>query len=379
MNARNLLIAILSCWLAILPAVEAQAYAHGAALASQADEDKRPLTTGLDIAGDLNFAGESYFGDDYDQKLLEMLRADPSDNFEDIRRQAVQSGIAEGVLKYIGRALLGAKLIDHALRGEWRDVLEAALAEALEEGFDWILRARYGVLAVQLCAFTTIAAIVCVPAMLFIIASAKSYSAEQIAKWLRRRYCGGRAESWLCPAEDQADQEASAPPPNEFGSSERGPTGAASNGVTGGGPSRSSGRTVVGGGTIDATAKSVVTTARGGASAQTDIGVRDSGGGRLSVSAGNVVTNARGGDTSTVIGSGTGSVSTGDVYNEGGSLTIGAKGISRDGKTCVEIYLRTCIIHTYYRRKSDPCAPGYWMQARKCLLPADTRHSLRQP
>lgn len=127
---------------------------------------------------------------------------------------------------------------------------------------------------------------------------------------------------------------------------------------------------------IDVRAGNVVTDATGG-NATTNIGAR-SGNGTSQVVTGTTITRSTGGSATTNIGNGNGVVSTDFTYNEGGTLTIGASGISRNGRTCIEIFRQTCIVHIYFRRKSDPCAPGYWMSFRKCLLPSDLSHKIRK-
>jgi hypothetical protein len=126
---------------------------------------------------------------------------------------------------------------------------------------------------------------------------------------------------------------------------------------------------------ITATADGVITEAIGG-DATTKIGVRSSGGGSTTVSAGETITRSVVGSATTEIGGETGVVRTGITYNEGGSISIGSGGIKRNGMKCLEIFRQTCIIQIYYRRHSDPCAPGYWMDFRRCLLPADLKHRI---
>lgn len=127
---------------------------------------------------------------------------------------------------------------------------------------------------------------------------------------------------------------------------------------------------------IDVRAGEVVTDATGG-DATTNIGAK-SGSGTSRVVTGTTITRARGGKATTNIGNGNGVVSSGFTYNEGGTLTIGASGISRNGRKCIEIFRQTCIVHIYIRRKSDPCAPGYWISFRRCLLPSDLIHKIRE-
>lgn len=125
---------------------------------------------------------------------------------------------------------------------------------------------------------------------------------------------------------------------------------------------------------IDAHARNVTTIADDG------VAVTNIGGGRkgasTSVYAEDIVTIGRRQGAQTDIGTGSGFVSAKDIYNGGGTLSIGAEGTKRDGKTCVEIYRNTCIVHFYYRRKNDPCAPGYWIDGRKCRLPSDRKHRI---
>jgi hypothetical protein len=125
---------------------------------------------------------------------------------------------------------------------------------------------------------------------------------------------------------------------------------------------------------IEAHARNVVTIAEGG-DAVTEIG-SGTGGRSATVVAEDVVTRSRGRDTETSIGGGSGFVSAEMIINEGGTLSIGAEGTRRNGKTCVEIYRNTCIIHFYFRRKKDPCLPGYWIDGRKCRLPSDRQHRI---
>lgn len=125
---------------------------------------------------------------------------------------------------------------------------------------------------------------------------------------------------------------------------------------------------------IEAHVRNVVTTAEGG-NAVTEIGA-GAGGRSATVVAEDVVTRSRGRDTETSIGGGSGFVSAEMIINEGGTLTIGADGTRRNGMKCVEIYRNTCIVHFYFRRKSDPCLPGYWIDARKCRLPSDRQHRI---
>lgn len=126
---------------------------------------------------------------------------------------------------------------------------------------------------------------------------------------------------------------------------------------------------------IDAYASNVATVAVSG-SAETDIGTSSSGGTRSITSAKNVVTTAIGGTTATSIGGCDGVVSAENIYNEGGDLTICPGRTTRNGMTCIEIYLQTCIVSFYIRRHSDPCAPGYWMSGYRCLLPSDLSHRI---
>jgi hypothetical protein len=125
---------------------------------------------------------------------------------------------------------------------------------------------------------------------------------------------------------------------------------------------------------VDAHARNVMTIAKDGV-AVTNIGSGRTGS-STSVFAEDVVTIGRGQSARTDIGTGSGFVDARAVYNEGGTLSIGAEGTKRDGKTCVEIYRNTCIVHFYYRRKNDPCAPGYWIDGRKCRLPSDRKHRI---
>ncbi|HEX8261408.1 MAG TPA: hypothetical protein VF547_00885 [Allosphingosinicella sp.] len=125
---------------------------------------------------------------------------------------------------------------------------------------------------------------------------------------------------------------------------------------------------------VDAHARNVMTVADDGV-AVTNIGVGRPGA-STSVYAEDIVTVGRGQSAETDIGTGSGFVSATDIYNGGGRLSIGAEGTKRDGKTCVEIYRNTCIVHFYYRRKNDPCAPGYWIDGRKCRLPSDRKHRI---
>jgi hypothetical protein len=125
---------------------------------------------------------------------------------------------------------------------------------------------------------------------------------------------------------------------------------------------------------IDAHARNVTTIADEGVAVTSIGGGRK--GGSTSVYAEDIVTIGRRQGAQTDIGTGSGVVSATDIYNGGGTLSIGAKGTKRDGKTCVEIYRNTCIVHFYYRRKNDPCAPGYWIDGRKCRLPSDRKHRI---
>jgi hypothetical protein len=125
---------------------------------------------------------------------------------------------------------------------------------------------------------------------------------------------------------------------------------------------------------VDAHARNVMTVADDGV-AVTNIGTGRTGA-STSVYAEDIVTMGRGQSAQTDIGTGSGFVSATDIYNGGGRLSIGAEGTKRDGKTCVEIYRNTCIVHFYYRRKNDPCAPGYWIDGRKCRLPSDRKHRI---
>lgn len=135
-------------------------------------------------------------------------------------------------------------------------------------------------------------------------------------------------------------------------------------------------RGAAGGGTrINASARNVVTHSNGG-TAITEIGSSTGRGVSSSTDARNVVTTSRGGETITRIGGGAGVVDADTIINEGGTLSIGANGISRDGMKCVEVYRNTCIIHFYYRGKHDPCLPGYWIDGRKCRLPSDRKHRI---
>lgn len=129
-----------------------------------------------------------------------------------------------------------------------------------------------------------------------------------------------------------------------------------------------------GGGTINATAERITTIATGG-TAITDIGV--GGSGRSSTSAKDVVTLGAGEDSTTRIGGCSGTVSAQNVYNLGGDMEICAGGIKRDGMNCVEIYRDTCIVHAYTRPKKSPCAPLYWTDFRRCRLPSDYKHAIR--
>ena len=146
--------------------------------------------------------------------------------------------------------------------------------------------------------------------------------------------------------------------------------------AAGGGGNPAAGGSVSGGRTrIVAHAENIVTTAERG-TASTDIGTSDRPGTSSTVVAEGVVTQGRGRDAHTRIGTGSGFVSAEGIYNGGGTLSIGAEGTKRNGMTCVEIYRNTCIIHYYFRRKSDPCLPGYWIDGRKCRLPSDRQHRI---
>lgn len=129
-----------------------------------------------------------------------------------------------------------------------------------------------------------------------------------------------------------------------------------------------------GGGTINATAERITTIATGG-TAVTDIGV--GGSGRSNTSARDVVTLGVGEDSTTRIGGCSGTVSAQNIYNIGGDMEICAGGIKRNGMNCVEIYRDACIVHAYTRPKKSPCAPLYWTDFRRCRLPSDYKHAIR--
>ncbi len=335
--------------------------------------------------------GERYFAHEYDKNFLDLLKSNDPDDFDDIRRQAVKNGLDRDRLGLLNKVSDVAELGEFAMhlkQEEWTKAGEMALSTLLDRGSDALLAVRYGVLAAQVCGFFMVAAPACVVGLLVVGSLAKSKLAEVAAErtiaWGKAQYCARWPETSGCPRRrDSGQAYAGGSPVPSAGSgldagALPGPSARSGAPVRPGGvaAARPGGERVsVSGGSIDVKAGAVVTSAAGGATAETDIGVREGGGGRLSVSVGNVVTTATGTDARTVIGAGSGSVSAQDIYNQGGTLVMGDS-VTRDGKTCIEFYLRTCIVHVYYRRKSDPCAPGYWMQYRKCMLPADTRHSV---
>lgn len=151
-------------------------------------------------------------------------------------------------------------------------------------------------------------------------------------------------------------------------------SGGGSSGAGGGAPARAS----YGSSRISAKVGAVVTTAKGGTTAVTDIGVSDGGSSNLSVTAGTVVTNAKGRSAETVIGRGNGVVSTGTVYNQGGTLIVGDNGrSSRNGKLCLRFYANLCIVQLYPRPPKKPCPPPPWMfDGVFCLRPADLQHQV---
>ena len=110
----------------------------------------------------------------------------------------------------------------------------------------------------------------------------------------------------------------------------------------------------------------------------TDIGVSDGGNANLSVTTGTVVTKADRRSAETVVGRGSGVVSTGVVYNQEGSLVIGDNGKSkRDGKLCLRFYANLCIVQLHPRPPKKPCPPPPWMfDGVFCLRPADLKHQV---
>jgi hypothetical protein len=130
-----------------------------------------------------------------------------------------------------------------------------------------------------------------------------------------------------------------------------------------------------GGGKITANAENITSIATGG-TAVTDIGVSE-GSGRSSTDAKNVVTLGAGEESTTRIGGCQGTVSAENIFTYGGATEICPGSIKRNGMTCIEIYRDTCIIHAYIRPKNSPCAPLYWTEFRRCRLPSDYKHAIR--
>lgn len=393
---RNLLCLLLSFSLVGAMASEARALADPPQMATTAPETQTPFSHAHDVSG----VGKAYFGAETDLDLKDAWNAGGDKSLEEVKdaaRQAAKNGAAEVALDHMGKALASAEVAWHLAHGEWLEAAKTAVVEAADWGSDLLLKARYGAMVAEMCAGLMIGAGVCFVGVMIVAGLAKSKlleaAGDKVLAWGRRRYaCHVRPDTQRCDMAPEdvgaaqtagldaapstpgpGDRVASAPPPNgktsRSSASGQPPAGAASQGRS---------ASASNGGAIDVSARDIVTTATGAATAQTDIGARGGGGGRLSVSVGDVVTSAAGRDAKTIIGEGAGTVSVGGtVYNQGGSLVIGANKTTRDGRTCLEFFLRTCIVQIYYRKHySEPCAPGFWMDLRRCLLPADTLHSV---
>jgi len=164
------------------------------------------------------------------------------------------------------------------------------------------------------------------------------------------------------------------------------------NTATGGGTAVTRVGTTTGGNVrIDAHVDGSVTTkAAMGNTARTDIG-SSKGNTRTSVDvSGSVVTDGRTRDAGTYIGSTTSEVGraastnvhvSGSVMNMGGNLTVGGNGPCegfRDGKCCLEFYLRRCVIARHPKPPNSGCAPGFIYSLGWCRMLSDYSHAVSE-
>lgn len=373
---------------------------HARASAPEAPAD--PVDTAFEATGYTLGAFKEYFG------VLEEQRWDAAaDVFVDHQKtigdltEAIEfAEHAEGwktIFNWAGHALNGIEFAWHAVQGEWLEATKTAAGAIADYASGLLMQAAIGEFAVVVCGVLIVGTVglatpVCIAAVVVAAHVIRSYAVTEATKGLvgwagQHLTCRYRPRTNRCdlvpgdppgglvwrPTAPEDVWEADGPPLDAL-TAQRSGQGAEA-GIGGRIPRPGGG---MGSSRITASAEDVTTIATGGATAVTEIGVGNGGGGRLVVEAQDVVTTATGRDARTTIGSGSGVVSVqGGVINQGGTLEIGASGTSRDGKTCIEIYRQTCIVHYYFRRKHDPCLPGYWIDGRKCRLPADTRHKIK--
>ena len=131
------------------------------------------------------------------------------------------------------------------------------------------------------------------------------------------------------------------------------------------------------GGDVDAYVGGDVTTRSSGGSAETSIGTTN----RSDVDAGvggDVYTDAGRGNASTRIGTGKDAFIGGDVINLKGDLSVGGVCVAkRDGRCCIEIHRRLCVISKVPPDSKGRCPPRYenygW-----CYRYSDKRHQIRR-
>ncbi|KSB88665.1 hypothetical protein AS593_19710 [Caulobacter vibrioides] len=292
---------------------------------------------------------------------------------------------------FLSAGLSMAKSIWHMVLGQYDRSLEEALggvgqlvasiaAEGLILGAAAFLCASLGPVSLAIC--------------YGVVVVVGTYAAGEGGKWAgkwvgRKLYCR-LAQSGACDAVPIAGEPVTAPPdrPDAAGPSGQVRADGAGRGASTRSASASaatssakanaiSPRTSVsvsGSSSVTVRTDDVTTVATGGGRATTAIGsIR--GGQSSTVVTNDVTTVASGRSASTDVG-GSGTTKTGSVINQGGSLVIGSGSVQRDGRTCVDVYLNTCIVFQYRRKPDHGCPVGYWMSGRWCKLPADTDHKI---
>lgn len=375
---RILLCLLLSFTLTVVPAASASARV----------DPSDPVADSLELGAELEGMMEGVAGGW--ERLLKAYESwgDHGSNLDAIKTAVKDAGEAKALADGLGKTLSGGKIAWHIANGEWKEAAKTALAEVIDMAGTGVVYAA-AVWVGGLCSGVLLTA-VCFTAVLAAGTHLKSKAAEMLAGGIVdgsvALYCRFRPSTNSCdmvPA--MGPVFAQGPPlrpiPPDISPPDK-PDVSPALALAGGGgvkPERPDldGRAGGGGGRtqIDVSTGDIRTSAVGGGSAITDIATLEKGG-KAVVRTGDVRTTSTGTDASTTIGGGSGTVVTGDIINRGGDLEIGAGGTTRDGKKCVEIYRQTCIIHYYFRRKNDPCLPGYWIDGRKCRLPADTRHKI---
>lgn len=371
------------------------------ASATAAEQAAGPLRDNAGKAAVLNNI-DDLLTDDPDQAM----RGYENAMQEGTARQAAARRLAKAapVLERIAKGFKIAEIYDNLSEREWREAAGNAAAFAADLAVKVPIGVLAGAAAVVACGVT--GGVLCLFAAAAISAAALSSVADGVAKygtekaidgaaWLytrgRNATCRYRPDSRLCDYLPSVPTAADTVADGEAGNADRAgrvasrtSAAAASRGqsaATGAGRSGGNGiRTgsSYGSTRISARAGTVVTSAVGSGTAITDIGTSKGGSANLNVRAGTVVTKSTGRRTETVIGRGNGTVSTGMVYNQGGTLAIGDNGVSkRNGKLCLRFYLNLCIVRMYPRPPKKPCPPPPWLfDGVMCLLPADYEHQV---